>query len=129
MWDNIRKTLYIIFAIYTAIILFIIYKNIEFPFSFQFILGYLVIILLLFIDLIITVFFSVRKLKSTIIRKMIFRFITSFFVIWSLTVLLVYLTKGELRITDKIFSSIAISFGSTFGSLLFENKKVINKYK
>lgn len=123
MWANVRKTLLIVFAIYTAILLFIIYKNIEFPPVFQFTKGYLVITLVLFVDFIITVFFNIRKLKSTIIRKMIFKFIISFFVIWSLTVLLIYLTKGELRIMDKIFSSIAISFGSTFGSLLFEKKK------
>ena len=123
MWSNIRKTLFIVFGICTAILLFIIYKNIEFPFAFQFGMGYLVIALVLFVDSIITVFFNMTRLKWTIVRKMIFKFIISFFVIWSLTVLLIYLTKGELRITNKIFSSIAISFGSTFGCLLFKKKK------
>lgn len=123
MWTNIRKTLLIVFGVCTAIMLFIIYKNIEFPFIFQFGMSYLIIALILSVDLTITVFFNIRKLKWTIVRKMIFRFIISFFVIWSLTVLLIYLTKGELRITDKIFSSVAISFGSTFGTLLFEKNK------
>lgn len=123
MWANIRKTLLIVFGICTVIMLFIVYKNIEFPFVFQFGMSYLVIALVLSVDLTITVFFNIRKLKWTIARKMIFRFIISFFVIWSLTVLLIYLTKGELRITDKILSSVAISFGSTFGTLLFKKKK------
>jgi hypothetical protein len=63
MWANIRKTLLIAFVICTAILLFIIYKNIEFPFVFQFGMGYLVIALILFVDFIITVFFNIIKLK------------------------------------------------------------------
>ncbi|WP_291569255.1 hypothetical protein [Clostridium sp. UBA4548] len=123
MWDNIRKALSVAFVIYTAILLFIIYKNIEIPFAFKFGKGYLVILLVLVVDFIITIFYKIIKLKWIIIRKMILRFSISFIVIWSLTVLLIYLTKGELRIADKLFSSIAISFGSTFGSLVFEKKK------
>lgn len=123
MWDSVRKALFITFGIYTAILLFIIYKNVEIPFAFQVGRGYLVIVLVVLIDFIITIFFKITKLKWIIIRKMILRFIISFLVIWSLTVLFIYLTKGELRIADKLFSSIAISFGSTFGSLLFEKEK------
>ena len=123
MWAKIRITLLIVFGLCTAILLFIIYENIEFPFVFQFGMGCLAIALVLSVDLIIAIFFYFRKFKWIIVRKMIFRFIISSFVIWSLTVLLIYLTKGELKITDKIPSSIAISFGSTFGTLLFEKKE------
>lgn len=40
-------------------------------------------------------------------------------VLWGSTVLLIYLTKGELRLREKIVSSICIAFGSTFGGLIF----------
>lgn len=123
MWANIRKTLYFVCTIWTIIVLFIVYKNIEFPFAFQFVIGCFVFAMLLFIESIITVFSKIRKLKWSIIRKMLFKFIINSFIIWGATILLIYLTKGELRITDKIFSSIAISFGSTVGGLVLEKKE------
>lgn len=122
MWANIRKTLLTVFVIWTGILLFIVYKNIEFSFVLQFIIGYSVFGLLLFIETVLSAFFNVRKLKWIIIKKMLFRFIINTFTIWGLTVLLIYLTKSELRIMDKLFSSLAISFGSTFGSLAFEKR-------
>lgn len=122
MRTNLRKILFFVGTIWTVIVLFIVYKNIEFPFAFQFVIGWLVFLLLLFIKFIISAFFYIKKLKGSIIRKILFRFIISSFVIWGLTVLFIYITKGELRMTDKIISSIAISFGSTIGSLAFEKK-------
>lgn len=42
--------------------------------------------------------------------------------LWLATVLFIYLTKGEINLVDRILSSISISFGITFGELMFEKQ-------
>lgn len=120
MGITIRKIIYIVLIIWTVITLFIVYKHIEFPFVLQFVIGYVIFLLLTCLYFAITIFLSIRKLKLSTIRKMLLKFIIGSFAIWALNVLFIYLTKGELRIMDKIFGSIILSFGFTFGQLVFE---------
>ncbi len=128
MRTNMRKTISIIFTIWTVIVLFIVYKNVEFPFVFQFVIGYIAALLLACVCFIINIFFHIRKSKWSTIKKMLFKFIIGSFVIWALNVLLIYLTKGELIIMDKVFHSIVISFVISFGDLIFEKRSEINEY-
>lgn len=122
MWTNIRKIMYIVLIIWTIIVLFIVFRNIEFPYVFQFVLGYVAFLLLTFLYFIITIFLIIRKSKWSTVRKMLLKFIIGFFAIWALNVLFIYLTKGELRIMDKIFGSAVLSFGLSFGELILEKK-------
>lgn len=124
MWTTKRKIILVYFAliIWTAIILFIVYRNIEFPFVFQFVVSYVIFLMLVFLYFLITIFLNIRKSKWSTIRKLILKFIIGAIIIWALNVLLIYITKGELRITDKVFGSIVLSFGLTFGEMIFEKK-------
>jgi hypothetical protein len=122
MRANIKKFIYIALIIWTVIVVFIVYKNIEFSFVFQFVVGYVIFLLLTCLYFTITIFLNIRKLKWSTIRKMLLKFIIGSFAIWALNVLFIYLTKGELRIMDKIFGSIILSFGLTFGELIFKKK-------
>lgn len=122
MWTTIKRIIYIALIIWTIIVLFIVYRNIEFPFVFQFVVGYVIFLMLTFLYFLITIFLNIRKSKWSTIRKMILKFIIGSFAIWILNVLFIYLTKGELIIMDKFFGSIILSFGLTFGELIFEKK-------
>lgn len=118
MRTTITRITCIALIIWTAIVLYIVYKNVEFPFILQFVVSYLVFGFIAVLYLIISVFLNMRKLKCSTIRKMMLKLIIRAFGIWAFTVLFIYLIKGELRITDKIFSSIAVSFALTYGELL-----------
>lgn len=120
MWDNIKKYMYIVLIIWTVMVLFIVYKNIEFPFVFQFVMGYVILLVLVGLYFIITAFLNIRKSKWSTIKKVFIKFIIGSFTLWFLNILFIYLIKGELRITDKIVNSIILSFVFTFGELGIE---------
>lgn len=122
MWRSIRKIINIVLIIWTIPVLFVVYRNIEFPYVFEFVLSYVLFLLLIFLYYIITIFLLIRKSKWSTTRKILLNFIIGFFSIWALNVLLIYLTKGELRIMDKIFSSALFSFFLSFSELIFEKK-------
>lgn len=117
MWDNIKKCMYIVFIIWTVMVLFIVYKNIEFPFILQFLVGYVICLLLVGLYFIVTAFLNIRKSKWSTIKKVFIKFIIGSFTLWFLNILFIYLIKGELRITDRIVNSIILSFVFTFGEL------------
>jgi len=117
-----RDKKYSILLIWTVIVLFIVYRNIEFPFVFQFVVSYVIFLMLSFLYFLIIIFLNIRKSKWSTIRKMILKFIIGSFVIFALKVLFIYLTKGELRISDNIFGTIVLSFGLTFGEMMFEKR-------
>lgn len=117
MWDNIKKCMYIVFIIWTIMVLFIVYKNIEFPFILQFVVGYVICLLLVGLYFIVTAFLNIRKSKWSTIKKVFIKFIIGSFTLWFLNILFIYLIKGELRITDRIVNSIILSFVFTFGEL------------
>lgn len=123
MWTTIKRIIYIALIIWTIIVLFIVYRNMEFPFVFQFVVGYVIFLMLTFLYFLIAIFLNIRKSKWSTIRKMILKFIIGSFAIWILNVLLIYLLKGELEIMNKFFGSIVLSFGLTFGELIFEKKE------
>lgn len=117
MWDNIKKCMYIVFIIWTVMVLFIVYKNIEFPFILQVVVGYVICLLLVGLYFIVTAFLNIRKSKWSTIKKVFIKFIIGSFTLWFLNILFIYLIKGELRITDRIVNSIILSFVFTFGEL------------
>lgn len=120
MGTTIRKFMYIVGIIWTIMVLFIIYKSIEFPFVLQFVISYFIFALLMCLDFIITIFLNIRKSKWSTIRRRLLQFIIGAFVILALRILFNYLIKGELRIMEKIISSLFISYSITFGYFLFE---------
>lgn len=122
MWKSIRKMMNIVLIIWTISVLFVVYRNIEFPYVFEFVLSYILFLLLIFLYYIVIIFLLIRKSKWSTVRKILLNFIIGFFAIWALNILFIYLTKGELRIMDKIFSSAFLSFFLSFGELIFEKK-------
>lgn len=124
MWSNRTKIIYSTLIIWTVIVLFIVYRNIEFPFVFQFVIGYVIFLMIALVYFFIIIFSNMRKLKWSTIRKMMLRLIICFFIIWALNVLVIYLMKGELRIAYSILNAIVFSFGLTFGEMMFNKSSI-----
>ncbi|GKU25168.1 hypothetical protein [Clostridium folliculivorans] len=124
MRDNIKKILYIILLIWTVIALFIVYKKVEFPFVYEFVVSYVICLLLVGLYSLITILLNMRKLNWRTMRKILIKFIIISFAFWACNVLFTYLTKGELILVNKILSSIIASFGLTFGELIFFKKDI-----
>ncbi len=124
MWSNRTKIIYSTFIIWTVIVLFIVYRNIEFPFVFQFVIGYVIFLIIALVYFFINIFSNMRKSKWSTIRKMMLRFIICFSIIWALNVLVIYLMKGELRIAYSILNAIVFSFSLTFGEMMFKKSSI-----
>lgn len=117
----IGRVIAVLFVIFTIIIMIMAFKNIDNAFTLGLIKFYLVLLYLFIIYIIIAIFIKIRSLKWKKISKLLLRWFIWSIVLWISIVLVTYLIKGELRLTDKIFGSIIIAFGSTFGGLIFEN--------
>lgn len=126
MWSNIKKAIYAAMLIWTVIVLFIVYKNIKFPFVLQFVLGYVICLILTALYFLITISLSIRKANWATIKKILPKFIITCFVTYGLNALIIFFKTGEFKITDKIFISVLFAFCLTFGELAYENKKQLN---
>lgn len=124
MWNARAKIIYSTFIIWTIMVLFIVYRNIEFPFAFQFIIGYVIVLMLVSLHCLINIFLNMRKSKWGTIRKKISTFIMGALIILALNVLFIYLVKGELRITYTILNAIVFSFALTFGEMMFKKRNI-----
>jgi hypothetical protein len=122
MRDDIKKIIYIAVSIWTVLVLFIIYKKVDFPFVYEFVISYVICLLLVGLYSIISIFLNMRKLNWHTTRKILIRFIIVFFAFWTCNILFTYFTKGELILVNKILSSMIASFGLTFGELIFLQK-------
>lgn len=118
----IGRTIAVIFLICTIAIMIIIFKDIDNTFTLKFVYFYCVLAFLTIIYSIIALSINIKRLKRKRIIKLLFRWAIWSLGLWISTVLFIYLTKGEFRLTDKIFSSIGIAFGSVFGGLIFGSR-------
>lgn len=115
----IGKVIAAVFLICTIALMIITFKNIDSTFTLMFVNFYFALLFLFVIYSIIAISINIKRLKWKSVSKLFYRWVIWSVGLWVLTVLLIYLTKGELRLTDKIFSSISIAFGGVFGGLIF----------
>ena len=118
----IGRVIAAVFLICTIAIMIIIFKDIDNTFVGKFAYFYLILLFLFIIYSIIAISLNIKRLKWKRISKLLFRWTIWSLGLWSSTVILIYFTKGELRLTDKIISSICIAFGSVFGGLIFGSR-------
>ena len=115
---------YTIFVVSTIITLFIVYKDIDNLFSFKFVIGYVIFLVLYLIYLIIATVINMRKLKWFDIRKRMYGFIASFVFLSGTSVIYYYFFKPAEIDYYRIFSiALGISLGVSFFDLSFFRKK------
>ena len=112
--------LYTIFVVSTIITLFIVYKDIDNLFSYKFLIGYVIFLVLYLIYFIIATVINMRKLKWFDIRKRMYRFITSFVFLSGTSIIYYYFFKPAEIDYYRIFSiALGLSIGVAFFDLSF----------
>lgn len=117
-------TFYTIFLACTIITLFIVYKDIDTFLSFQFIIGYVIFLILLFIYFIITSLINISKLRWLDKRKRLFRFMLTFTVLSGANFIYYYFFKQtDIDFYDIFPVPLGLSLGISFFDLAFMRKK------
>ncbi len=114
----IGRVIAAVFLICTIAIMIIVFKDIDNSFTLKFAYFYCVVAFLFIIYSIIALSINIKRLKWKRISKLLFRWAIWSLGLWISAVLYIYLTKGELRLTYKLFSSISIAFGGVFGGVI-----------
>ena len=113
----IGRVISFIFLIFTLAILIMIFKGTDY--NYVFVIFYIALLCLFLLYSLIAITINIKKLKWKKTSKLLLRWLIWSLSLWIFGVIFIYLTKGELRLTDKIFNSISIAAGSVFGGLVF----------
>lgn len=121
--QNINYVIYALFIIGTIITLVVIYKNIDTPLTFKFVIGYVFFILISFLYFVSVTILRMKNLKCLEIRKRLFNFIVWFIAFYTFNFILRlafnYPSKGIL---GDISVALGMSIGIAFFDLVFSNK-------
>ncbi len=120
---SLNLVLHIIFWIGTILTLFIMYKNIDTSLSSNFIIGYVIYLLLYLLFSIYLLIANSRKFNWIKIRKRLFTFSLWFISLSTVHYLINYfLKKSEIEIYDFAIP-LGLSIGLAFSDLMRFNKK------
>ena len=114
---------YALFIVSTIITIFIVYKNIDNSFSFKFVIGYVIFLLIYSGYLTFVTIKNMRTLKWLDIRKRLFKSIVSFVSFYSLNFILNYVFKHKIDFLSGVGSSLGLSIGTYFYDLAFLKKQ------
>lgn len=113
----------ILVLVSTAIVLFIVYKDLDNSFSHMFILAYLIFMMLCLVYFIILIFIFVRKLTWYEFKKKMFYFFIAFIGYSAVIILFNYFfVKKEIIYTEVAVYSASIALGMTFVTSIFSSK-------
>lgn len=101
-----------LFLVSSAITLFIVFKDIDHFYSFVFVVGYVVFLILYFIYLFIKTIINVKKLKWIQIRKRLYRLLTYFIFFSFMNIIYYYFSKS---VEIDYYRSFSIVFGISLG--------------
>lgn len=119
--SKFTSIMYILFSIYTLIVLFASYNNINNKFIVKLAIGYVFFVLIFIIYVGVIFILKIRKLKLTKVRERLIRFLITFIGIWVVNIIFNYLIKNEVNILNRIYIPLSLSFGINFLDLLWEN--------
>ena len=115
---------YAFFVVSTIITLLIVYKDIDNAFSFNFLMGYIIFLILFLFYFIITIAVNMRKLRWVDLRKRIYKFIISFVLLSGTSIIFYYFFKSAEIDFYRIFSNtLGLSLGIAFFDLASSRKK------
>lgn len=110
---SILKT--VIFLLFVAgTISFIWIKDRDYPWTIEFIIGYLALLFVISIYLIYATISNIRKLRWVQIKKRIIRFFVLFVSFWIINIVLDYLFKTQIDIFGKIPIPLGMALGMAF---------------
>ncbi|WP_034551920.1 hypothetical protein [Carnobacterium funditum] len=117
-----------LFLVATILSFFIIFKKIDSPVSFKFLVGYAFFAFIIVIYIPFITIMNARKLTWIQIRKSIFTFITLFILFSALNFTFDYLSKeSEIDFPIILSTSLGLSFSIAFIDILFLKEKMKRK--
>lgn len=114
-----------IFVLSTIITLFIVYKDIDTPYSFIFVIGYVIFLLAFALYIVIVACINLRKSNWEEIRIRTLSFIGLFILLSTANYLFNYFLKPEKNHTyGFLLTALAFSFGLSFFDMAWRKKKL-----
>jgi len=121
---NITFSIYALLLVGAIITMFIIYKDMNSSFSFAFVSGYIIFLVLSVLYLLITILINMRKLKWREIRNRLFKFFAYFVLLFGVTYIVGYVYEPlKLNLYTILLNSISFSFAFVFIDLVFFKQK------
>lgn len=121
---NFTRILYILFAIATIILLWMVYKDIDNSIAFKFGIGYVFFSFFLILYVLFITILNSKKLKWVEIRKRLFKFITLFILFGSLNYIFDYVFRpSKIDLFRGFSSGLGLAFGISFMDIIFLKKK------
>ncbi len=118
---------YTFFVVSTIITLFIVYRDIENTYSFIFVIGYAIFLVLSLFYFIIATIINMKKIKWIDLRKRMFRFITSFVLLSGTSIIIYTLFKpAEIDYYRTFSIALGLSLGMNFFDLAFSGKRSVD---
>lgn len=115
--------LFTVFVIWTTIVLFIVYKDIDPPLATKIVIGYIIYLLLYALCCTALILINLRKLHWIEIRKKLFTFIAWFILLSVSLFLFNYLFRPtEINIWD-FGTPLGLSLAIAFSDIMFFGKK------
>lgn len=115
---------HIIFIVSTIITLFIVYKDIDNSFSFKFLIGYGIFLILFLIYFMIATLINLGKLKWLDIKKRMYRFLTSIVFLSGMSIIFsCFFKPAEIDYYKDFSIALGLSLGIAFFDLSFSRKK------
>jgi len=117
-------TIYSLFIVGTIITAFIVYKDIDHPFTYRFLIGYVIFMLLLFCYFIILAVMNIGKLKWHELRKRLVKFVGYFILLSALNYVISYGFKSaEISYYKLLSVPLGLSLGWAFFDIIFLRKR------
>ncbi|OCA92861.1 hypothetical protein [Pseudobacillus wudalianchiensis] len=113
------------FLVSTIFLLFMAYKDFDGPYAFKFVAGYLIYLLIMAVYLLTVMIMSIRKLNKIEIRKKMFKFMSLFLLLSTISYMFNYFFQpARDHSYGFLFTSLGFSLGVTFiGSTLFREEE------
>lgn len=118
---------YTFFVVSTIITLFIVYKDIENTYSFIFVIGYAIFLVLSLFYFIIATIINMKKFKWNGLGKRMLRFITSFVLLSGTSIILyTFFKSAEIDYYRTFSIALGLSLGMSFFDLVFAGKRSVD---
>jgi hypothetical protein len=109
--------------VWTCVTLFIVYKNIQTPFLYKFIIGYVIFLLLYGLFLAVQLLLNLRNASRREIRKMLLTFLIRLVCLFGLQLLYYLLFKPTPVQNWNVGTSLGIATVAAFGDYMFTYRK------
>ncbi len=121
----LTKSLYILFAIGTIILLWMVYNHIDGKMALYFGIAYVFLTLFLIVYVPIVTIFNLRKFKWSYVEKRLYKFFISFIVFGTLNYTFDYIFRSSsINLFRNLSIALGLAFGISFSDIILKKKEI-----